>query len=144
MSTLAKAPVYVAAGTVLVVFPLLRAGGPGAAEALRAALTSFRRIALLAAALLATVPAAVAALVLPAVYLPALRALPWLAVAGLGWSTTIVLAVLLVAAGRGRRGGAGLAVAAGLLATGLVAGHALARRARARGRRRGVGRRRRR
>ena len=126
VSTLAKAPVYVAAGTVLVVFPLLRAGGPSATEALRAALTSFRRIALLAAALLATVPATVAALVLPVMYLPALQALPWLAVAGLMWSTTIVLAVLLVATGRARRGRAGLAVAAGLLAIGLGAGHALA------------------
>jgi glycosyltransferase involved in cell wall biosynthesis/O-antigen/teichoic acid export membrane protein len=126
VSTLAKAPVYVAAGTVLVIFPLLRAGGAGAGEALRSALTSFRRIALLAAALLATVPPAVAALVLPAVYVPALRALPWLAVAGLGWSTTTVLAVLLVATGRGRSAGAGLAGAAGLLAVGLVAGHALA------------------
>ena len=33
LSTLAKAPVYVAAGTVLVAFPVLRAAGPGAVDA---------------------------------------------------------------------------------------------------------------
>lgn len=125
LSTLAKAPVYVAAGTVLVVFPVLRAAGPGAAEALRGALLTFRRITLLAAAVLATVPVAIAAVVLPAVYLPALGALPWLALAGLGHSTTIVAATLLVAGRRERRGRAGLGVAVVLLATGLAVGHAV-------------------
>jgi glycosyltransferase involved in cell wall biosynthesis/O-antigen/teichoic acid export membrane protein len=125
LSTLAKAPVYVAAGTVLVAFPLLRAGGPAAREALRGALLSFRRIALLAAVVLATVPVPVAAIVLPEAYLPALGVLPWLALAGLGHSTTIVGATLLVAGGRQRRSRAGLGVAAGLLAIGLAAGHAL-------------------
>ena len=126
LSTVAKAPVYVAAGTVLVAFPLLRASGPGAAEALRGALLSFRRIALLAAAVLATVPVAVAGAVLPEVYLPALAALPWLALAGLGHSTTIVAATLLVAGRQERRSRAGLAAAAVLLAVGLATGHALA------------------
>ena len=37
LATLAKGPVYVAAGTVLVAFPLLRASAPAAAEALRGA-----------------------------------------------------------------------------------------------------------
>ena len=126
LATLAKGPVYVASGTVLVAFPLLRAGGPGAAEALRGALLSFRRIALLAASVLATVPVAVAGAVLPEMYLPALAALPWLALAGLGHSTTIVAATLLVAGRQERRSRAGLAVAAVLLAVGLATGHALA------------------
>ena len=125
LSTLAKAPVYVAAGTVLVVFPVLRAAGPGAVDTLRGALLTFRRITLLAAAVLATVPVAVAAAVLPAVYLPALGALPWLALAGLGHSTTIVAATLLVAARRGRRGAVGLGTAVVLVGAGLAVGHAL-------------------
>jgi glycosyltransferase involved in cell wall biosynthesis len=125
LSTLAKAPVYVAAGTVLVIFPLLRAGGPGAEDALRAALASFRRIALLAAVVLATVPVPVAAVVLPAAYVASLEALPWLAVAGLAYSTTIVLATLLVAARRYGHCGAGLAAASALAAAGLIVGHRL-------------------
>ena len=125
LSTLSKAPVYVAAGTVLLIFPLLRSGGPDAKQSLHAALTSFRRIALSAAVVLATVPTSVAALVLPSVYLPAMPALAWLAVAGLGHSTTIVLATILVATGRVRRSAAGLAVAIALLVAGLAIGHAV-------------------
>ena len=126
LSTLAKAPVYVAAGTVLRRLPAAARRWAGCRpSALRAALVSFRRIALLAAVVLATVPAPVAAVVLPTVYLPALGALPWLAVAGLAYSTTIVLATLLVAARRWRRCRAGLGAATVLLVAGLLVGHAL-------------------
>jgi O-antigen/teichoic acid export membrane protein len=124
LATLAKGPVYVAAGTVLVAFPLLRASvqspdSRGVADVLRAALRSFTTLALTAAVVLATVPTALVALVLPAAYVDSVRLLPALAVAGLGYGALTVLATVLLALrmhGRTRLGlvAATVAIAAGL------------------------------
>ena len=124
LATLAKGPVYVAAGTVLVVFPMLRGGG--AAEAvLRASLGSFRVLALLAAVLLATVPASLVLVVLPVEYAGSLALTPWLAAAGLGYGAVTVLATVLLAVRRYARTRAALAVAVVAMPTGLLVGWAL-------------------
>jgi glycosyltransferase involved in cell wall biosynthesis/O-antigen/teichoic acid export membrane protein len=124
LATLAKGPVYLAAGTVLVVFPMLRGGG--AAEAvLRASLGSFRVLALAAAVLLATVPAPLVLLVLPADYAASLAVAPWLAAAGLGYGAVTVLATVLLAVRRYARTRAALAVAVVAMPTGLLVGWTL-------------------
>lgn len=123
LATLAKGPVYVAAGTVLVVFPMLR-GGAGAAV-MRASLRSFRVLALAAAVLLATVPTALVLVVLPAEYAPSVALAPWLAAAGLGYGGMTVLATVLLAVRRYARTRAALAVAVVALPAGLLAGWAL-------------------
>lgn len=97
LATLAKGPIYVAAGTVLVAFPLLRSPGARVDEILTASLRSFGRLALLASAIIATVPVGVAGLVLPDRYIEVLDMLPWLAAAGLGYATLTVLATALLA-----------------------------------------------
>ncbi|HZG88809.1 MAG TPA: glycosyltransferase family 4 protein, partial [Pseudonocardia sp.] len=124
LATLAKGPVYVAAGTVLVVFPLLRGRGVEAAAVLRTALRSFRVLALVAAVLLATVPGPLVLLVLPAEYAAALGLAPWLAAAGLGYGAVTVLATVLLAVRRYRRTRAALAVAAVVVPVGLLIGWA--------------------
>ncbi|WP_433787493.1 lipopolysaccharide biosynthesis protein [Actinomycetospora sp. CA-101289] len=125
LATLAKAPIYVAGGTVLVTFPLLR--GVGRAEAaaiLRPALAAFRRIVLPVTAVLATAPAAFVMVVLPARYADALVLLPWLALSGLGFAVLTVLATVLSAAREHRRNRPALALAAVLLMGGLLGGWA--------------------
>ena len=124
LATLAKGPVYVAAGTVLVVFPMLR-GGAAADAVLRASLGSFRVLALVAAVLLATVPAPLVLLVLPADYVASLALAPWLAAAGLGYGAITVLATVLLAVRRYARTRAALAVAVVALPAGLLTGWAL-------------------
>jgi glycosyltransferase involved in cell wall biosynthesis/O-antigen/teichoic acid export membrane protein len=126
LATLAKAPVYVAAGTVLVVFPLLRAGAGDAADALRAALRAFGALAVVAAAVLATLPPAIALLVLPVRYADSLRLLPWLGVAGLGYAAVTVLTTVLLGARRHRRCRYALGTATVAMSGGLGAGWALA------------------
>lgn len=125
LTTLAKGPVYVAVGTVLVLFPILRSGGADAMPALRRALGTYGRIALLAAVVIATVPPAVAALVLPSPYLRALPETPWLALAGLGYGLFMVLVMVLLALRRRARSLLALAVGATTIATGMLAGHTL-------------------
>jgi glycosyltransferase involved in cell wall biosynthesis/O-antigen/teichoic acid export membrane protein len=123
VATLAKGPVYVAAATMLISFPLLRPAPPERAAAiLRQALRSFGVLALPAAAVLATVPARLALLVLPAQYVGSLSVLPWLAVAGLGYGAVTVLAVMLLAVRMHRRSLLGLLVAVVALGAGLLAG----------------------
>ena len=124
LATLAKGPVYVAAGTVLVVFPMLR-GGAAADAVLRASLGAFRVLALVAAVLLATVPAPLVLLVLPAEYAASLALAPWLAAAGLGYGAVTVLATVLLAVRRYARTRAALAVAVVALPAGLLTGWAL-------------------
>ena len=124
LATLAKGPVYVAAGTVLVVFPMLR-GGAAADAVLRASLGSFRVLALVAAVLLATVPAPLVLLVLPADYAASLALAPWLAAAGLGYGAVTVLSTVLLAVRRYARTRAALAVAVVALPAGLLTGWAL-------------------
>jgi glycosyltransferase involved in cell wall biosynthesis/O-antigen/teichoic acid export membrane protein len=123
LATLAKGPVYVAAGTVLVVFPMLRGGA--SAAVLRASMGSFRVLALAAAVLLATVPAPLVLLVLPADYVASLALAPWLAAAGLGYGAVTVLATVLLAVRRYARTRAALAVAVCALPAGLLTGWAL-------------------
>jgi glycosyltransferase involved in cell wall biosynthesis/O-antigen/teichoic acid export membrane protein len=122
LATLAKGPVYVAAGTVLVVFPVLRGRGVAATAVLRSALGSFRVLALVAAVLLGTVPAALVLLVLPADYATALGLAPWLAAAGLGYGAVTVLATVLLAVRRYRRTRLALAVAVVAVPAGLLVG----------------------
>jgi glycosyltransferase involved in cell wall biosynthesis/O-antigen/teichoic acid export membrane protein len=125
LATLTKAPVYVAAGTVLVVFPLLRAGGSQATEALRVALQSFNRLALAAAAILTTVPPTIVLVVLPQRYADSLPLLPWLAAAGLGYAASTVLTTVLLAARWHRRCRYALGSATLIMSGGLGAGWAL-------------------
>ena len=74
-------PQYVASGTVLVAFPLLRAGSR---DVLAPALHSFEALALAAAVVLATVPLALVLLFLPEQYIGSTVLMPQLAAAGLG------------------------------------------------------------
>ncbi len=123
VSTLAKAPVYVAVGTALVSFPVLRvASGPARDLRLREALGSYVRLLVPAGAVVATVPPALVGLVLPAAYLPAVALLPVLAVMGVGLGTTTVLATLLLAVRARRALAAALAAAVAALAAGLALG----------------------
>jgi glycosyltransferase involved in cell wall biosynthesis/O-antigen/teichoic acid export membrane protein len=124
LATLAKGPVYVAAGTVLIVFPMLRGRGVAASTVLRSALRSFRILAMVAAVLLATVPASLVLLVLPAEYASSLDLAPWLAAAGLGYGAVTVLATVLLALRRYRRTRAALVMAAVTVSTGLLVGWA--------------------
>ena len=126
LATLAKGPVYVASGTVLVAFPLLRAGSPGMlAGVLAPALHSFEALALAAAVVLATVPRSLVRLFLPDKYLGSTVLLPQLAAAGLGYGAITVLATVLLALRMTRRTYAALVAATVLLAAGLGVGWAL-------------------
>jgi O-antigen/teichoic acid export membrane protein len=122
LATLAKGPVYVAAGTVLVTFPLLRTTGAQADTILRAALRSFLLLALPAAAVIATMPTELAMLVLPQRYAASLGMLPWLASAGVGYATLTVLATVLLAMRAYRRSQLGLLLASIIVPGGLVVG----------------------
>ncbi len=122
LATLAKGPVYVAAGTVLVVFPLLRAG---TLDVLAPALRSFTTMALTAAVVLATVPTALVMLVLPQRYRDSTALLPELAAAGLGYGAITVLVTVLLARRMTRRTHLALAAATGLVTAGLGAGWAV-------------------
>ena len=122
LATLAKGPVYVASGTVLVAFPLLRAG---ARDVLAPALHTFTTLAATAAVVLATVPTPLVLLILPARYVGSTALLPQLAAAGLGYGTVTVLATVLLALRMTRRTHAALVAATGCLAAGLGFGWAL-------------------
>jgi O-antigen/teichoic acid export membrane protein len=123
LATLAKAPIYVAGGTVLVTFPLLRGATlAGAVAVLRPALAAFRRIVLPVTAVLATAPAALVLIVLPARYAESLVLLPWLALSGLGFAVVTVLATVLSAVRAHRRNRPALAVATVLQSAGLLIG----------------------
>jgi O-antigen/teichoic acid export membrane protein len=124
LATLAKGPVYVASGTVLVVFPLLRAARTDVVDVLRTALRSFTALALAAAVVLATVPTALVALILPAEYVGSVRLLPALAVAGLGYGALTVLATVLLALRLHGRTRLGLAAATVAMTAGLGFGWA--------------------
>ncbi|MGH3546552.1 MAG: glycosyltransferase [Pseudonocardiaceae bacterium] len=122
LATLAKGPVYVAAGTVLITFPLLRTTSARADTILRAALRSFLSLALPAAAVIATMPTELAMLVLPKQYAASLGMLPWLASAGVGYATLTVLATVLLAMRAYRRSQLGLLLASIIVPSGLVLG----------------------
>lgn len=122
LASIAKAPVYVAAGTVIVVFPLLRRPGVDVPAVLNDALHSFARLSLAACAVIATTPYALVALVLPERYLPSVVLLPWLAISGLGYATLTVLSTVLLALRAYRRCQIGLVTAAVLVPSGLFLG----------------------
>ncbi|MEJ2868907.1 glycosyltransferase family 4 protein [Actinomycetospora sp. OC33-EN08] len=125
VSTLAKAPVYVAVGTALVSFPVLRvAHGRDRELRLREALVSFVRLVVPAAAVVATVPVALVGIVLPGRYLPSVALLPVLAVLGVGLGATTVLASLLLAVRARRALAVSLTIAVAALAAGLALGAA--------------------
>ncbi len=121
LATLAKGPVYVAAGTVLVVFPLLRAG---TLDVLAPALRSFTTMALTAGVVLATVPTALVMLVLPERYRDSTALLPALAAAGLGYGAVTVLVTVLLARRMAGRTHLALAVATASVSAGLGVGWA--------------------
>jgi O-antigen/teichoic acid export membrane protein len=121
LATLAKGPVYVASGTVLVSFPLLRAG---ATHVLGPALHSFEILALSAAVVLATAPTSLVLLFLPDKYASATVLLPVLAAAGLGYGAVTVIATVLLALRMTRRTYLALAGATVCLAAGLGVGWA--------------------
>jgi O-antigen/teichoic acid export membrane protein len=122
LATLAKGPVYVASGTVLVAFPLLRAGARGV---LAPALHSFTAMSLTAAVVLGTVPPSLVLLFLPGRYAGSTPLLPVLAAAGLGYGAVTVLATVLLALRMTRRAHVALVVATVLLAAGLGVGWAV-------------------
>ncbi|MGQ1837343.1 hypothetical protein ACT4S2_02680 [Kocuria turfanensis] len=122
LATIAKGPVYIAAGTALVAFPLLRSPNVDTAKIVARALRSFGVLALPAAAVIATVPHQLMALVLPDRYHPALHLMPWLAAAGLGYALLSVLATILLALRCYRYCQLGLATAALFVTTGILIG----------------------
>ncbi|MEX5301177.1 glycosyltransferase family 39 protein [Kocuria sabuli] len=120
LATIAKGPVYVAAGTALVAFPLLRSPHVDTENIVAHALRSFAGLALPAAIVIATVPHPLMGLVLPQRYHSSLGLLPWLAAAGLGYATMSVLATILLALRHYRRCQVGLLMA-GLFVSGGIA-----------------------
>jgi O-antigen/teichoic acid export membrane protein len=122
LATFAKAPVYIAAGTALVAFPLLRSPATDTISVLASALRSFGQLSLAAAAVIATAPHALMALVLPHRYYQALGTMPWLAAAGIGYATLTVLATILLGLKQYRRCQLGLIAAAVLIPIGILAG----------------------
>lgn len=122
LASLAKAPVYVAAGTVLVVFPMLRRHGVDVAAVLTDALRSFGQLALVACAVIATVPHALVALVMPARYSSSFGLLPWMALSGLGYATLTVLATILLGLRAYRRCQLGLIASSVSITGGLLVG----------------------
>jgi O-antigen/teichoic acid export membrane protein len=120
LATLAKGPVYVASGTVLVAFPMLRAGAARMREdVLAPALHSFEILAFTAAVVLATAPTPLVMLFLPERYIESTALLPELAAAGLGYGAVTVLATVLLALQLTRRTylslvGSTVCIAAGL------------------------------
>jgi O-antigen/teichoic acid export membrane protein len=122
LSTLAKAPVFVAAGGVSVAFPLLRGRHPDTGHILTLALRSFALLALSSAAVIATAPPAVVLLVFPDRYARSLWLLPVLAVAGVGYAVLTMLTTVMLGLRAYRRCQVGLLAAAVLMATGLASG----------------------
>ncbi|WP_139263737.1 hypothetical protein [Geodermatophilus africanus] len=126
LSTLSKAPVFIAAGAVAVAFPLLRGPAPDVPGILRATLRSFALLAFSAAAVVATVPREVMLFVFPERYAASLRLMPVLATAGVGFASVTMFTTVLLALHAYRRAQVSLLVAAGLLTTGTLLGWRMA------------------
>jgi O-antigen/teichoic acid export membrane protein len=122
LATIAKGSVYVAAGTALVAFPLLRRPGVNVSEVLGAAFASFGQLAVVAFAIIATAPHILAGVIIPEKYHGSLELLPWLAAAGLGYAVLTVLTTILLALRAYRRCQCGLACACLLVVAGLWIG----------------------
>ncbi|WP_217376056.1 oligosaccharide flippase family protein [Paenarthrobacter ureafaciens] len=122
LATIAKGPVYVAAGTALVAFPLLRSPGANVRKVLAEAFVSFGQLGTVAFAVIATAPPMMSLLIVPQKYHGSLGLLPWLAAAGLGYAVLMVLTTVLLALRAYRRCQLGLAIACVLVLGGLWAG----------------------
>jgi O-antigen/teichoic acid export membrane protein len=122
LATIAKGPVYVAAGTALVAFPLLRTPGVKVAEVLGASFASFGQLVVVAFAIIATAPPMMSGLIVPRKYHGSLDLLPWLAASGLGYAVLMVLSTILLAMRAYRRCQIGLACASVLVIGGLWMG----------------------
>ncbi|UOD82475.1 hypothetical protein [Paenarthrobacter ureafaciens] len=122
LATIAKGPVYVAAGTALVAFPLLRSPGANVRKVLAEAFVSFGQLGTVAFAVIATAPPMMSGLIVPQKYHGSLGLLPWLAAAGLGYAVLMVLTTVLLALRAYRRCQLGLAIACVLVLGGLWAG----------------------
>lgn len=122
LSTLAKAPIYLAAGSVAVAFPLLRSRHADTGSILVATLRSFALASIPGAAIVATAPRELVLLVFPERYAPSLALLPVLAVAGLGCAALTVLASVLMGLRAYRRCQAGLLTAVVVFPAGLLLG----------------------
>ncbi|UKA49005.1 hypothetical protein LFT48_16390 [Arthrobacter sp. FW305-123] len=119
LATIAKGPVYVAAGTALVAFPLLRTPGVNVGEVLGASFASFGQLVVVAFAIIATAPPLMSGLIVPQKYHGSLDLLPWLAASGLGYAVLMVLSTILLAMRIYRRCQLGLACACLLVIGGL-------------------------
>jgi O-antigen/teichoic acid export membrane protein len=122
LSTLSKGPVFLAAGTVLVVLPALGRGADRDGETVRVALRSFCRIAFLAAVVIATAPAPLVSIMLPHRYETAIPLLPALAVSGLAYSVIVVLSAVLLGLGAHGRVAASLVFASAVIPAAAVMG----------------------
>jgi hypothetical protein len=122
LSTLAKAPVFVAGGAVAVAFPLLRSQGADISHILTVTLRSFALLAFSSAAVIATAPSTLILLVFPDRYAASLRLLPVLAAAGLGFAGLTMLTTVMLGLHAYRRCQAGLLAAVVLLPTGMLLG----------------------
>jgi O-antigen/teichoic acid export membrane protein len=122
LSTLAKAPIYMAAGSVAVAFPLLRSGNVHTESILAATLRSFALLSIPVAAIVATAPRELVLLLFPDRYASSLSLLPVLAAAGLGYAALTVLASVLMGLRAYRRCQAGLLTAVVIFPAGLLLG----------------------
>lgn len=111
LSMLAKAPVYVAAGTVAVAFPLLRSRQADTDHILTVTLRSFAVLAVSAAVVVATVPRELMLLVFPEHYAASLSVLPALAAAGVGYAGLTLFATVMLGLRAYRRCELGLVAA---------------------------------
>lgn len=125
LSTLAKAPVFVAGGAAAVAFPLLRSQHADTPSILAATLRSFTLLALSSAVIIATAPPELTLLVFPGRYAASLSLLPMLAAAGVGYAGLTMLTTVLLGLRAYRRCQVGLLAAAVLTATGLMMGWAV-------------------
>jgi len=126
LSTLAKAPVFLAGGAALVAFPLLRSQHSETSSILAATLRSFAVLALSSAVVIATVPPELVMLVFPDRYAASLTLLPVLAAAGLGYAALTMLTSVMLGLRAYRRCQVGLLAAAVLTAAAMVSGWAVA------------------
>ena len=122
LSTLAKAPVFVAAGAAAVAFPLLRGRQADTESILTATLRSFTVLALSSAAVVATIPRELMLLVFPERYAASLTLLPVLAAAGVGYAALTMFATVMLGLRAYRRSQAGLLAALVLVPAGLLLG----------------------
>jgi O-antigen/teichoic acid export membrane protein len=125
LSTLTKAPVFLAGGAVAVAFPLLRSRHADTEAILAVTLRSSAVLTLSSAAVIATAPAELVLLVFPGRYAASLTLLPVLAAAGVGYAGLTTLTSVMLGLRAYRRCQAGLLAAGVLTATGMLSGWAI-------------------